>query len=194
MTIRALRVYERQGLIRPPRAANGWRRYGEEELTRLNVIRALKSLGLTLIQIRAILDGGSASPVQLLHIQLQAWRVRRSEAERTVTLLESALARGESQRPLSIYEFCDLIRSTQMTDVRVISRELLNELITPEEERAWLTWWSQRPKEDAYRMAQWSEGWGRLFRALDGLAQRAGAHRAQGPRFVGGGTGTGTTV
>lgn len=38
LTVRALRVYEREGLLRPSRAANGWRRYGPNDLMRLNTI------------------------------------------------------------------------------------------------------------------------------------------------------------
>ena len=54
LTIRALRVYEREGLLKPGRAANGWRRYGPDDLLRLNTISVLKALGLTLAQIRKL--------------------------------------------------------------------------------------------------------------------------------------------
>jgi DNA-binding transcriptional MerR regulator len=52
LTVRALRVYENYGLIAPGRSAAGWRRYGPQELLKLNEIGLLKVLGLTLNQIR----------------------------------------------------------------------------------------------------------------------------------------------
>src|SRR5580698_9415496 len=55
LTIRALRVYERHGLISPARATSGWRQYGSRELIRLNTVCVLKAAGLTLAQIRAAL-------------------------------------------------------------------------------------------------------------------------------------------
>lgn len=52
ITVRALRVYERYGLIAPKRSARGWRIYDSSDLNRLNAILALKRLGMTLTQIR----------------------------------------------------------------------------------------------------------------------------------------------
>jgi MerR family regulatory protein len=38
LTVRALRLYERLGLIKPARSTSGWRLYGRRELVRLNAI------------------------------------------------------------------------------------------------------------------------------------------------------------
>lgn len=58
LTARALRLYERKGLVAPRRTAAGWRVYGPEEIARLHKITALKSLGFPLAWIKALLDGG----------------------------------------------------------------------------------------------------------------------------------------
>jgi hypothetical protein len=47
LTVRTLHVYEREGLLSPPRSENGWRLYGPAELARLSAITSLKELGLT---------------------------------------------------------------------------------------------------------------------------------------------------
>ena len=57
LTIRALRLYERHGLIRPDRTAKNWRVYGSAHVERLTAIVTLKSLGFSLAQIAAILKG-----------------------------------------------------------------------------------------------------------------------------------------
>ena len=48
VTVRALHHYDRLGLLRPKRAQNGYRAYGEQDLVRLEQIVALKFVGLPL--------------------------------------------------------------------------------------------------------------------------------------------------
>ena len=54
VSAKALRVYERLGLIRPARTQSGWRSYGPAEIERLAIIVALKQLGLPLKRIQAL--------------------------------------------------------------------------------------------------------------------------------------------
>jgi DNA-binding transcriptional MerR regulator len=74
VTVKALRIYERQGLIKPPRSPNGWRRYGPTELERLNSIVILKGLGLTLSQIRSVLAEKPPSLLRILRIHAESLR------------------------------------------------------------------------------------------------------------------------
>jgi DNA-binding transcriptional MerR regulator len=64
MTTKALRFYEDQGLLPPAeRTPSGYRDYGPDVLTRLDFIRRGRSAGLSLTQIRQVLDvrdGGEA--------------------------------------------------------------------------------------------------------------------------------------
>lgn len=56
-TPRALRFYEQNGLLWPPRrTATGQREYGQREVARIRVIRELLSLGLTVADIRDCAD------------------------------------------------------------------------------------------------------------------------------------------
>ena len=61
-----LRLYEREGLIAPPRRTEaGYRDYRPETQTLLNAIRQLKELGFTLAEIAALLserDNGEIDP------------------------------------------------------------------------------------------------------------------------------------
>src|SRR5580692_11032891 len=92
LTVRALRIYEKYGLIAPGRSAAGWRRYGGQELLELNEIGLLKVLGLTLSQIRDLTRRPSSPTLrQLLELQLGAWKSRRAEAERGLAVAEAAL-------------------------------------------------------------------------------------------------------
>jgi len=116
LTVRALRVYENYGLITPGRSAAGWRRYGAEELLKLNEIGLLKVLGLTLNQIRDLTRRPSSPTLrQLLELQLDTWKHRRTEAERGQTVAEAALMQLQAGRSLSVDELCSLIRSVEVT-------------------------------------------------------------------------------
>src|SRR5580704_15384413 len=53
--VRALRLYERRGLVCPGRTQAGWRVYSPNEIERLHQVLTLKSLGLSLARITQLL-------------------------------------------------------------------------------------------------------------------------------------------
>lgn len=82
LTVRALRLYEQRGLIRPRRTDKGWRLYGAGEIARLHEILALKRLGLSLSSIVALLQGKAIDLERTLTLQSQALSRQRVRAER----------------------------------------------------------------------------------------------------------------
>ena len=149
LTVRALRVYERAGLLKPARSATGWRVYGPADFERLNIITALKGFGLTLAQIRKTFGASPPALVAVLDMQLQTWAARRVAADRAITQIQSASSRLRARRNLSVEELCELMRSTEMTNLQAVMREMINQHITPEQEREWLTYWAQRGPGEA---------------------------------------------
>ena len=79
VSIKALRVYERCGLLAPPRTAAGYRLYHAEEMARAARIVALRSLGLRLSQVARVLDGDlqSADVALAAHEQTLEKEIRR---------------------------------------------------------------------------------------------------------------------
>ncbi len=154
LTVRALRVYERHGLIDPQRTAKGWRCYGPKELQQLTVIVTLKALGMTLTQIHALLETKRPPLARALEMQLRACIAKRDAAERSLALVRAALATIGSGKTLSLEALCDLTRSMEMgtaTDTHHLFatvRGLINEKLTPQEERAHMNWLSSRPAEE----------------------------------------------
>lgn len=74
-TPKTLRFYEDAGLLpAPERTASGYRDYGPETLARLDFIRRSRTAGITLAQIREVLDirDAGAAPCQHVHDLLQA--------------------------------------------------------------------------------------------------------------------------
>lgn len=51
-----IRIYEREGLVRPARSDGGTRRYSRDDIDRLNEIAALMATGLNLEGVRQVLS------------------------------------------------------------------------------------------------------------------------------------------
>jgi len=144
VSVKALRVYEAQGLVEPVRTEAGWRAYGPEQVARLHQVLALKRLGLPLKTIGELLAGRFRALDAVLEVQERALRRSKAEAERGLALLASArrrLARGET---LSMDDLTELTRETTMSDNRMDSEEykrvfgpLAARHFTPEEEERW---------------------------------------------------------
>ena len=68
-TAQTIRFYERRGLLDPAeRAGNGYRRYNEAALSRLQFIRSAKTAGLTLSEIGSIITVREAGEVPCGHV------------------------------------------------------------------------------------------------------------------------------
>ena len=69
-TTKTLRFYEEAGLLpAPDRTLNGYRDYTAEALARLDFIRRSRTAGLTLAQIRQVLDIRDAGVAPCQHVQ-----------------------------------------------------------------------------------------------------------------------------
>lgn len=94
VSVRMLRHYDSTGLLRPARVdpASGYRFYAAGQLARLNRIIALKDLGFSLDQVRAMLDG------QVSAEQLRGMlRLRQAELQSRLTADTARLAQVEAR-------------------------------------------------------------------------------------------------
>ncbi|HEX3674012.1 MAG TPA: MerR family transcriptional regulator [Rhizomicrobium sp.] len=174
LTVRTLRIYERHELIEPMRSDKGWRRYGPKELQRLNVIVTLKAFGMTLEQIRKQLATKPPPLARVLQLQLENCVARRDTADRAVVLIKTALATIQSGKQLSVENLCDLTRSMEMEDRfsrNQIYRELVNETLTPDEERAIMTWIASRPPNEMKAMSESAPAGRAVLKSIQELQQ-----------------------
>lgn len=99
VTVRALHVYDRRGLLEPAElSASGYRLYGEAELERLEQILALRFIGFNLAQIKELLCKSNRPLGDALRAQreLIARQMRRLEsAHAALVEAERVLARDE---------------------------------------------------------------------------------------------------
>ncbi len=117
LTVKALRVYERQGLLRPKRTMKGWRVYDASDLTRLGEVIALRALGLKLSEIANLLEGQHAGINRMLELQQEELLRRRGQIDAglaTLSMLRRRTAIGET---LTINDIASAIKESQMTAI-----------------------------------------------------------------------------
>lgn len=150
VSIKALRLYERHGLLQPLRTRNGstasaWRVYGPDQLARLHQILALKRFGLSLGQIGEVLAGEDA----LAPILAAQERVLAKDGERiarALVLLRKARAKLATGAALSIDDLATLTQETVMTthptpeDLHKVFKPFKQKHLTPEDDRSLRAW------------------------------------------------------
>lgn len=155
---KALRLYERHGLVKPIRGDNGWRAYGPVEMARLHQVLALKGLGLPLSKIAGLLAGRLGSLDAILELQE---RVLGREADRlghALGLIRAARARLAAGDDLSIDDLTNLTMETTMTakpndeEMKALFEPISAKHFTPED-RAVL---SQRKYDQPDVSARWN--------------------------------------
>src|SRR5215813_12888777 len=154
VTVKALHHYDRLGLLSPRRSNDGYRLYGSHDLERLEQIGALKAIGLSLEQVKVVLDGDVHALGRALRAQRLTLEKKRGELTRTIRAIE----RVEST--LGLYRaltrggvLTRLIEAIEMqSDLDVMKRYFKTDA-------AWtrgLAYFEQWP----------SESWRELFRAI----------------------------
>ena len=119
-----IRFYERQGLLpEPSRAANGYRTYDEASITRVDFIRAAQAAGLTLGEIRSIVDLRDDGHVPCTHVsglletKLADVRRRMRELAMLATELEQLLDRSQRLDPADCTDadICHILSRSTLT-------------------------------------------------------------------------------
>ncbi len=96
VSVRTLRFYDEQGLLAPARvdARTGYRYYRADQVDRVLRIVALRDVGLTLAQIREVLDAGATPDV--IRRSLERRRIEiahlRAQVDRQLAAVEGRLA------------------------------------------------------------------------------------------------------
>jgi phosphoribosylaminoimidazole-succinocarboxamide synthase len=134
--VRALRLYERKGLVSPGRTAAGWRVYRPSEIERLHQVLTLKSLGLSLARITQLLGGRVADLPALLALQEDVLTTRIDDLQRARQSVQAARAKVSHDRRLSLEDLIDLVRETTMstideTRLAASAHQVLQEAIDP---------------------------------------------------------------
>lgn len=169
VSVKALRVYEDVGLLKPARTVAGWRIYRQPEIERLSAILALKQLGLPLKRIGELLRG-AGDLAAALALQEAALEDTRAEAEEALRLVRAARAKLKGKQSLSPDELGKLVRSTAVSEFKWNDKmeALAQKHYTPEQ-LAEIRSRGFTP-EDQKRVG---EAWARIYADIDALGPNA---------------------
>ena len=115
VSVKALRLYEQRGFVKPLRTAADWRTYGSDEIARLHQVLALKRLGLSLAQIGALLSGRAATLASVLALQEQVLSEEGARVNHALALVRSARGKLAAGKALTIDDLTTLTKETTMT-------------------------------------------------------------------------------
>jgi DNA-binding transcriptional MerR regulator len=128
LSVRTLRHYDEVGLLVPSsRNAAGHRRYTEPDVRRLHQAMALRGFGLSLGEVRQVLDGVGTDPQELLRRQLVQVEDRIDVAQQLRRTLLRVLRVLEHTIEPSVPQLVELIEVMTAMD-RLLTPEQLEEL------------------------------------------------------------------
>jgi len=152
--------YEREGLLLPfTRATNGYRLYGDSELSRLQQIVNYRALGLPVSQIRVLLDrdDGVQQKIlqrQLVHLQREIERLQQQQ--RTIV---SFLEQPESKEKAMVSKgrWTEIMRASGLSDEDMRNWHIQFEKLEPEAHQEFLES-LKIDVEEIKTIRQWSGG------------------------------------
>lgn len=111
VSIRTLHYYEEIGLLAPThRTASGHRLYAPADVARLQQIRSLQQIGLSLEQIADCLGRREFSPRRIVELQLQQVRQQIDAQRRLCRRLEALLKHLRSRANVPVEEFIKTVQ------------------------------------------------------------------------------------
>jgi DNA-binding transcriptional MerR regulator len=137
VTVRALRHYEKLGLITPQRTEARQRVYAYRDITRLNHIQMLKRTGLTLAKIKEMITSTHWNAVQILEIQKEMATQQLKKAETRLRLIDETLTRVANGEPANLSTLCHIIKMGDhaMSDEKW--QKVWDKFYTDEEQKRW---------------------------------------------------------
>lgn len=107
VTVRALHHYDRLGLLRPARRTRaGYRLYADRDVARLEQIVALKFIGLSLKEIKTVLEGEALDLATTLRLQREIISRKRGHLDRAIAAIERAerMIGAQGEAPLDAFK------------------------------------------------------------------------------------------
>jgi len=121
--VKALRHYDRLGLLQPRRSLSGYRLYTDSDHARLERITALKFLGVPLKQIKAVLDRSGISLPEALQRQRRVLEHKRRALDRAISAIyeaEQALVSGKAAETAAWKRIIEVV--TMQNDVDAMKK------------------------------------------------------------------------
>jgi DNA-binding transcriptional MerR regulator len=132
VTVKTLHYYDRVGLLRARRTPSSYRVYSSSDLVRLEHILALKTIGFSLNDIRALLDREAVPLPATFRQQREALEEKRRLLDRAIRALTDAERAVSAESSSTTAVLQDVIRVMSMQDIDVMRKYYSDE--------AWARW------------------------------------------------------
>jgi len=163
VTVKTLHHYDRLGLLKPARTTGGYRLYSTADLSRLEQIVALKALGLSLKDIRRLLERDALPLRSTFRQQREVLEEKRRLLDRAIRALEDAEAALGADSASATPILQRVIRAMSMQDIDVMRRYF--------SDKAWAAW--------KHYYEDWpSLEWQALYRDIDAAVDAGPAGEA----------------
>ncbi|MED1793384.1 MerR family transcriptional regulator [Brevibacillus nitrificans] len=127
LTVRTLRYYDQIGLFSPSgHSDSGHRMYNEADIQLLQKILSLKDLGLSLEEIKRVMEGQTYSSSEIVAIQIERVRKQIRAQQKLLAELERVAERMNHQEPLSIDAFLTLLESMKQSQEKYLIEHRLS--------------------------------------------------------------------
>lgn len=147
MSVRALHHYDEIGLLEPSlRTPSGHRLYDTPDIQRLQQVQSLRLMGLSLDEVKRLLDGAAVSPRQVIDLHLARLHEQMSAHARLAERLTALALHLDKAGDGSIEDLCHIIEAmtsmekyftTEQLEVLRQRREGLTEQRVQEVQDAW---------------------------------------------------------
>ena len=126
-----IRFYEAEGLLNPERRANGYREYSEEDLEILKRIKLLRTLHISLEEIKS-LHSGERALVDTLDQHLRKLQKEKTDIEQAQEVCKVMRNDGVQYRTLNAQHYLNALeRSTGQSDPDPLFMDIVPELRIP---------------------------------------------------------------
>ncbi|WNR44121.1 MerR family transcriptional regulator [Paenibacillus roseipurpureus] len=121
LTVRTLRFYNQIGLLSPSgQTESGHRLYNEADLARLQQILSLKELGLSLEEVKSVLDSEQISPLEIVNLQMTRIREQIKVQQKLLEQLQHVSRQMQGKAPLAVEDFTQLMQSMKISHEKLV--------------------------------------------------------------------------
>lgn len=121
LTKRTLRFYNQIGLLSPSgKTESGHRLYNESDLSRLQQILSLKELGLSLEEIKGVLDSNQISPLEIINLQIIRIKEQIKEQQQLLDQLQHVSKLMTKEATVTAKDFTNLLQAMKIRHEKIV--------------------------------------------------------------------------
>ncbi len=121
LTVRTLRFYDQTGLFSPSsQTESGHRLYDESDLSRLQQIVSLKELGLSLEEIKSVLNDEQFSPLEIVNLQMARIKDHMKRQQQILEQLQHVSKSMQRNVPVTVEDFTELLQAMKKSHEKLV--------------------------------------------------------------------------